>query len=105
MAPPFVGAVSAFYVAFQTIGWQQWPLPPLNMAINLVFTAILLLIAWRLRMRFVLLPLLFGLTPAILKYVPLIIRLLKSLIDFQIINVTALSVVGVFKYGLLPLAL
>ena len=73
-----VGAVCAFYIACQTFGWQQWPLPPLNLAVNLATAAVLLLIAWRLRMRCALLPLLFGLTPAIIKYMPLIIRLLKS---------------------------
>ncbi len=78
-----VGAVSAFYIACQTLGWQQWPLPPLNMAVNLVTAAVLLLIAWRLRMRCALLPLLFGLIPVIVRYIPLIIRLLKSLSGFE----------------------
>jgi len=78
-----VGAVSAFYIACQTIGWQHWPLPPFNLAVNLVTAAVLLLIAWRFRMRFALLPLLFGLVPVIAKYMPLIIRLLKSLSGFE----------------------
>jgi hypothetical protein len=78
-----VGAVSAFYIACQTLGWQQWPLPPLNMAVNLVTVSVLLLIAWRLRMRCALVPLLFGLTPAVIKYMPLIIGLLKSLSGFE----------------------
>ncbi|MDM8555452.1 hypothetical protein QUF75_12030 [Desulfococcaceae bacterium HSG7] len=78
-----VGAVCAFYIACQTFGWQHWPLPPLNMAVNLVTVAVLLLIAWRLKMRCALLPLLFGLVPAIIKYLPLIIRLLTSLSGFE----------------------
>jgi len=78
-----VGAVSAFYIACQTIGWQHWPLPPLNLAVNLVTAAVLLLIAWRLRMRFALLPFLFGLMPAFIKYIPLIIRYLKGLSGFE----------------------
>ncbi len=79
----FVGAVSAFYIACQTIGWQQWPLPPLNLAVSLITAALLLLIAWRLRMPCALLPLIFGLMPAIIKYMPLIIRLLKTLSGFE----------------------
>ena len=78
-----VGAVCAFYIACQTLGWQHWPLPRLNMTVNLVAAAVLLLIAWRWRMRCALVPLLFGLTPAIIKYIPLIIGLLKSLSGFE----------------------
>lgn len=60
-----VGTVLAGYLAFWTFGWQHWPLPDVNLWLNLTTAAVLILMAWRLRLPFALLPLVAGLYPAL----------------------------------------
>jgi hypothetical protein len=46
----FVGAVLAFHTAAWTVGWAGGPLPDFVLALNLVSAAILVVIAWRMRL-------------------------------------------------------
>jgi hypothetical protein len=60
----YIGAVLAFTVAAWLYGWQQWPLPMLSFWLASTTAAILILMAWRLKLPLALLPLLGGLYPA-----------------------------------------
>jgi hypothetical protein len=61
----WVGTVLAGYLALWTIGWQQWPLPDVNLWLSLATAATLIVMAWRLRLPFALLPLVAGVYPAL----------------------------------------
>ena len=70
----YVGSVLAFYIAGWTFGWQQWPLPELNIWLSLGTAAVLILMAWRLNLSVALLPLIAGLYP--------VVKGLRSLSEF-----------------------
>jgi hypothetical protein len=61
----YVGAVLAAYLSLWTYGWQQWPLPEVNLTISVVTAIVLIVIAWKLKLPFALLPLLAGVYPAV----------------------------------------
>ncbi len=46
----YVGAVISLHVACWTIGWQNWPLPEMNLYLNLATALILLLMGWRMKL-------------------------------------------------------
>ncbi|MCP4350590.1 MAG: hypothetical protein GY795_34415 [Desulfobacterales bacterium] len=46
----YVGAVISLNVACWTIGWQNWPLPEMNLYLNLATAVILMLMGWRMRL-------------------------------------------------------
>jgi hypothetical protein len=60
-----VGSVLAYYIAGWTFGWQQWPLPEINIWLSLMTAVILILMAWRLKLPVALLPLIAGLYPVV----------------------------------------
>jgi hypothetical protein len=62
----YVGVVLAFYISVWTLGWQRWPLPEFNLWLSLVTAVILVVMAWRLRLRTALLPLILGLYPVVI---------------------------------------
>jgi hypothetical protein len=60
----YVGAVLASYIAAWTLGWNRWPLPEFNLWLSLLTVAILIVMAWRLRLLIALLPLISSVYPA-----------------------------------------
>jgi hypothetical protein len=60
----YVGAVLAGYIAAWTFGWNRWPLPEFNLWFSLLTAAILIVMAWRLRLPIALLPLISSIYPA-----------------------------------------
>lgn len=59
----YVGAVITGHLAVWTIGWQNWPLPELNLWLILATGAILVGMAWQFHIHSALLPLCAGLYP------------------------------------------
>lgn len=60
----YIGTVLAGYLAIWVYGWQHWPLPNINLALSFAAASILIIMAWKLRLPSVLLPLLAGVYPA-----------------------------------------
>ncbi len=46
----YVGTVISLNVACWTIGWQNWPLPEMNLYLNLATAVVLMLMGWRMRL-------------------------------------------------------
>jgi hypothetical protein len=60
----YIGTVLAGYLAIWLYGWQQWPLPEINLVLSLATASILIVMAWKLKLPSALLPLLAGMYPA-----------------------------------------
>ncbi len=59
----YIGAVLACYISIWTLGWQAWPLPPLNVLPSLAAALVLLVMAWKFKLPSALIPLTAGTYP------------------------------------------
>jgi len=95
----YVGAVVLLHIGIWTIGWHMWPLPAQKWWLNLTTGAVLLTMAWRIRLMSALVVVIIGVLPVLKKIIFAVFAFLKKvfLLLFTYIKVFILTIYSFIK--------